>query len=59
MDTPVANAIFKVAQLVRKPSAEQVASVNSILAAIRSSPVWADFVERLESSNVRRTIGVR
>lgn len=48
MDTPVANILMTLAQLGNKPSAEQLASVDSILDAIRSSTVWADFVKRLQ-----------
>lgn len=53
MDTPVANALVKLAQRGKKPSVEQLASVDSILDAIRSSTVWDDFVDRIKSSNVR------
>ncbi|CAM9368477.1 unnamed protein product [Ectocarpus sp. 12 AP-2014] len=52
MDTPVANLAAKVAQRSKRPSAERLAAVESIAEAIRSSDVWAGFLEMLEGSNV-------
>ncbi|CAM9251030.1 unnamed protein product [Ectocarpus fasciculatus] len=52
MDTPVAQLAAKLAQRSKKASAEQLASVDSIADAIRSSEVWAGFVGMLEESNV-------
>lgn len=53
IDTPVANLAAKVAQMQKKTSAEALASVENILNAIRSSKVWAGFLELLEGTDVR------
>lgn len=52
IDTPVANAAAKLAQRSKKPSAEQLASVEVILEAIRASKVWNGFVDMLKEKNV-------
>eukprot|EP00903_Cladosiphon_okamuranus_P007709 g7471.t1 len=52
IDTPVANLAAKLAQMQTKTSAEALASVENILSAIRSSKVWAGFLEMLEGTNV-------
>ncbi|CAM9605170.1 unnamed protein product, partial [Hapterophycus canaliculatus] len=52
IDTPVANAVAQLLQLRKKPSAEQLASVDRIADAIRSSKVWAGFAGMLKGSNL-------
>ncbi|CAM9321604.1 unnamed protein product, partial [Scytosiphon promiscuus] len=52
IDTPVANAVAQLLQLKKKPSADQLASVDRIADAIRSSKVWAGFAEMLKDSNL-------
>eukprot|EP00752_Nemacystus_decipiens_P012023 g10658.t1 len=52
IDTPVANLAAKFAQMQTKTSAEALASVENILSAIRSSKVWAGFLEMLEGTDV-------
>ncbi len=52
IDTPVANAVAKLLQRSKKPSAEQLASVEVILEAIRASKVWNGFVDALKEKNV-------
>ena len=52
IDTPVANLAAKIAQMQTKTSAEALASVENILSAIRSSKVWAGFLEMLEGTDV-------
>lgn len=52
-DTPAANAAAKAALANRKPSAEVLASVESILDAIRASKVWAGFMDMAKERNVR------
>ncbi|CAM9321677.1 unnamed protein product [Scytosiphon promiscuus] len=52
IDTPVANAVAKLLQRKKKPSADQLASVDRIADAIRSSKVWAGFAGMLKDSNL-------
>ncbi|CAN0127699.1 unnamed protein product [Pylaiella littoralis] len=52
LDTPVANALGKLLQLPNKPSAEQLASVDSIASTIRSSKVWAGFMDMLKDTDL-------
>lgn len=52
LDTPIANLAAKVAQAGKKTTPEALASVENILNAIRSSKVWAGFLELLEGTDV-------